>query len=266
MQLHARASRVVLAGAIGLAVLSVGGSLRAHDVITTEITWNTEIARIVYSRCATCHRPEGSAFSLLTYNEARPWAVAIKEEILTRRMPPWGAANGFGSFRNAMDLTPEEIERVVEWVDGGVPEAPEPKANVTAVPGDPASSLALPNESGQAAADPVRGASPPEPPDFSGIAPYQRPSGELLVSGEFELPRAFNLDGIWPGSVPSDASLRILAQLPDGAIEPLVWLDGYREEFSHPFLLRRPLELPRGTLIHGVPEDASIALLPVPEE
>src|SRR4051794_40931879 len=53
-----------------------------HDVITTKITWSREISRIVYARCLTCHRDGGRAFSLTTYVEARPWAKAIKEEVL----------------------------------------------------------------------------------------------------------------------------------------------------------------------------------------
>lgn len=58
-----------------------------HDVITTKITFDREIIRIVYARCAICHREGGSAFSLTSYSEARPWAKAIQEEVLERRMP-----------------------------------------------------------------------------------------------------------------------------------------------------------------------------------
>ena len=85
----------------------------AHDVITTPITWSREILRIVYNKCASCHRPGGSAFSLITYEEARPWVVAIREETLRRTMPPWGAVKGFGDFRNDQALTPEEIDRLM---------------------------------------------------------------------------------------------------------------------------------------------------------
>ena len=48
---------------------------------------------MMYKRCATCHREGGISrrFSLMTYEEARPWAKAIKEEVLERRMPPWEA-------------------------------------------------------------------------------------------------------------------------------------------------------------------------------
>ena len=105
-----------------LCVLTVDVNVRAHDVITTKLTWNREISRIVTLRCAVCHRPGGRAFSLMTYAEARPWAVAIKEEVLSRRMPPWGAVKGFGDFRNDQGLTSEQIEWITAWVGGGVPE------------------------------------------------------------------------------------------------------------------------------------------------
>ena len=61
---------------------------QGHDIITTAITFDRDISRIVNTHCASCHHPGGMAFSLMTYAEARPWAVAIKEEILRRRMPP----------------------------------------------------------------------------------------------------------------------------------------------------------------------------------
>ena len=65
-----------------------------------------------------------------------------------------------------------------------------------------------------------------------------------------------------PEKVPAGASMRILAKLPDGSIEPLVWLYEYKDQYKHPFLLRTPLTLPAGTVIKGVPAGASIILLP----
>ncbi|HEX8184305.1 MAG TPA: hypothetical protein VF747_06130 [Blastocatellia bacterium] len=59
--------------------------------------------------------------SLVTYEDARPWAKAIKEEMLERRMPPWHAVKGYGEFRNAPALTQREIDLVVNWVEGGAP-------------------------------------------------------------------------------------------------------------------------------------------------
>jgi mono/diheme cytochrome c family protein len=58
-----------LAKSAVIVLLSVGGgvALRAHDPITTQITWNREISRVVFNRCASCHRDGGTAFSLMTY-------------------------------------------------------------------------------------------------------------------------------------------------------------------------------------------------------
>jgi hypothetical protein len=209
--------------------LSLGVVAQGHDIITTRITWNREISRLVYLRCASCHHEGGKAFSLTTYNDARPWAVAIKEETLARRMPPWGAVKGFGDFRNDQALSSEQLEIIVSWVDGGVPEGEDKDL--------------------------------PASPKFSQDAPVAHSPGEITVSGDYTLPRAFTLDGLFP-QAPDDASFRITAQLPDGAIEPLLWLSEYKTKFAHPFLLRMPLQLPQGTVIRGVPKDAKVVLLP----
>jgi hypothetical protein len=217
--------------AIFLFALSVSAVVWAHDVITTKLTWNREISRIVISRCASCHHKDGSAFSLMTYAEARPWAVAIKEEVLSRRMPPWGAVKGFGEFRNDVGLTGEQIEWITAWVVGGVPE------------GD-ASDLET-------------------NPKIPEAAPTTRLEGEIEVSGDYRLKRDFEVDGLLPRDVPEQQSLQITATLPDGHVEPLLWLYEYKAIFAHPYLLRTPLKLPRGTVIRGVPKTSKVVLLPV---
>jgi hypothetical protein len=94
----------------------------AHDPITTKITFAREIRAILAARCAVCHAPGGSApMALTTYEEVRPWARAIKDQVLTRRMPTWHAAHGFGAFKNDPSLTPIEMAMIVSWVDGGLP-------------------------------------------------------------------------------------------------------------------------------------------------
>lgn len=203
---------------------------QAHDIITTPITFDREISRILYDRCNSCHHPGGSAFSLMTYSDARPWAVAVKEEVLARRMPPWGAVKGFGDFRNDKALTPEQLELITSWVDGGVPEG-EPK------------------DLGPA-------------PKFSDRPAIEHLPGEIAVSGELQLTRDFMLDGLAVEQLPDKAAAQITAELPDGSVQPLVWLLDYQSKFAHPFLLRTPLELPKGTAIHGVPEGARILLQP----
>ncbi|HEX5229804.1 MAG TPA: hypothetical protein VFW44_18960 [Bryobacteraceae bacterium] len=202
----------------------------AHDIITTPITWDREISRIVYDRCASCHHDGGRAFSLMTYAEARPWAVAIKEEVFERRMPPWGAVKGFGDFRNEKALTPEQLELITSWVGGGVPEGE-------------AKDL-------------------PPAPKFDQIAPEIPAHGTLAVSGEFQVPKDFTLDGLVPKNVPDDAAFQIIAERPDGSIEPLIWFEHYHAKFAHPFFYRNPIELPAGTRIHGVPKASTVVLLP----
>ncbi len=93
----------------------------------SQITWNREVSRIVYAHCASCHRPGGTAFSLMTYADAQPRANEIKDAVLSRRMPPWGAVKGFGHFRNDQSLMQEQIELVTKWVDGGIRRGNNPR-------------------------------------------------------------------------------------------------------------------------------------------
>jgi hypothetical protein len=92
-----------------------------HVPITTKIVFNREIAQIFQRKCFQCHTDGNVSVPLTTYKEARPWAVAIKEEILEKRMPPWGAASGYGHFANDMSLTGREISLILSWADGGAP-------------------------------------------------------------------------------------------------------------------------------------------------
>jgi hypothetical protein len=209
--------------------LVVSLPLLAHDIITTPITFDREISRIIYTRCASCHHDGGPAFSLMTYSQARPWAVAIKEEVLSRRMPPWGAVKGFGDFRDDQALTPEQLELITSWVEGGVPEGNE--KDVPPIPKWDQAHV-------------------PSPPQIG------------MVSGTYTLKHDTKLGGLLPVSVPDKTSLRISASFPDGRIEPLLWLENYKAQFGHPFFLRTPLLLPAGTIINGVPGGAKVALLP----
>ena len=122
-------------------MLSADGTVRAHDPITTQVTFDREIRAILASRCASCHIAGGSApMPLTTYEEVRPWARAMKEQVLSRRMPKWHAARGFGAFLNDPSLTPLELGLIAAWVDGGLPKgsgAPSaPPARVAAARDD----------------------------------------------------------------------------------------------------------------------------------
>ena len=215
---------------VGIVLFGAISTASPHDVITTSITWNREISRIFFDRCAVCHNEKGTAFSMMTYAETRPWAVAIKEEVLSRRMPPWGAVKGFGEFRNDQGLTQEQLELITSWVEGGVPE------------GDPKNL-------------------PPKPKLVKPAIPAAK-RNQIVVSGELTLTKPFRLDGLMPQDVPAGVvPLRIVAELPDGSVEPLLWLYEYKPVHKHAFLLRKPLALPIGTVIR-VPKGVSIILLP----
>jgi len=222
-----KSSRIVISTGLLLAC----GLVSAHPMMGA-ITWNRQISRIVYTHCVSCHREGGTSFSLLEYAEAREMAPAIKRAVLERTMPPWGAVKGFGNLRDDDALSEAQIEMIVEWVDTGTGRGNNPRA----VPERPP----LPN---------------PEPP-------FEPPADAVAVSGEVILERSVRLAGVWPKTVAADASLRIVAARPNGAIDPLVWLHEYREELAHPFWLEEPLELPAGTVIRGVPPEATVLLLP----
>ncbi len=87
------------------------------------ITFNRDIAPLVFEHCATCHRPGTAApFSLLTYRDARPWARAIKQATLSRSMPPWKPAPGYGGpFIGDRRLSDAQIALIARWVDAGAP-------------------------------------------------------------------------------------------------------------------------------------------------
>ncbi len=215
-----------------LLTASMSMVLVAHDFRGTPITWNREISRVVYDRCASCHREGGGAFSLMTYGEARLRALAIKEAVLSRQMPPWGAVKGFGDFRNDQGLTQEQVELVADWVEGGMRKGNNPNAL-------------------------------PAPPTFDEPPVFHLPTNGIRVSGTFTLTQSLVLDGLMPQSVAPRSSMQITAVLPDGAVRPLVWLYEYDDRHQHPFLFRKPLFLPAGTVIRGVRPPASILLLPV---
>lgn len=209
-------------------------SARAHDISSAPVTWNREISRVIYQRCASCHHKGGGAFSLMTFAEAQPRASAIKEAVLARRMPPWGAVKGFGEFRNDQALSQEEIELITDWVEG----------------------------------DTVRGSNPnvlPKAPAFSKPAQFRIPKDALVIQGESTILRPIIIDGILPKKVPGGQSVQLIAVLPDGEVVPLLWLHEYDPAYKHPFLFRRPIPMPAGTRVRGLPAKSTVVLIPAQE-
>jgi hypothetical protein len=86
------------------------------------VTFTKDVAPILYRSCAECHRPGMFApMSLLTYEDARPWARAIKQRVVKREMPPWSADAPPGVFKNDPRLSERDVYTIAAWVDAGAP-------------------------------------------------------------------------------------------------------------------------------------------------
>ena len=87
------------------------------------ITYSKDVAPILNKNCVSCHRPgEVAPMSLMSYREVRPWAKAIREQVVKRVMPPWFADPRYGDFSNDCRLTEKEINTIQTWVEAGAPE------------------------------------------------------------------------------------------------------------------------------------------------
>ena len=109
--------------AVGLFVMSAAAS--AQTPAGSQVTFSKDVAPILQKACQDCHRPGMMApMSLLTYQDARPWARSIKTKVASREMPPWFIDKhvGIQKFKNDPSLSDKEVETIVKWVDAGAPE------------------------------------------------------------------------------------------------------------------------------------------------
>ena len=175
---------------------------------------------------------------LTSYEAARPWAKAIREEVLTRRMPKWHAARGYGEFANDRSLTPFEIGLIVAWVDGGARRNP-PASNNSPIPS-------------------------PEPPDPSPEPRAPRPvrvgSREVTMRcGDRQLPRG-RLLALRP-ELREGGSAGISVVFPRGRREVLAWIRGFERAFTETYWLRTPMDVPRGARLRVEADDACTVVL-----
>jgi hypothetical protein len=87
-------------------------------------TFAKDVAPIFQEKCQACHRPGSMApMSLLTYQDARPWARSIRAQVASRTMPPWHLDKSVGiqKFQNDRSLSDEQIDTILKWVDTGAP-------------------------------------------------------------------------------------------------------------------------------------------------
>ncbi len=95
-------------------------------------TFYKDVAPILERNCQGCHRAgEAAPMALITYQDARPWAKAIRDAVVTRKMPPWFADAAYGHFSNDRTLSQADVNTLAAWADSGAAEgnrkdAPKP--------------------------------------------------------------------------------------------------------------------------------------------
>ncbi len=107
--------------------VSVSVAFGADAPAGKKVTFYQDVLPIMQENCQVCHRAGGAnlggmiapmAFS--SYEDVRPWAKAIADNVAAKKMPPWDAApDQHGRFANERTLTQEEIDTIVNWVQSG---------------------------------------------------------------------------------------------------------------------------------------------------
>jgi hypothetical protein len=120
MKISVRAALVSALVLAGVAIAMRPAS--AHKAITSKYTYNDDVFPILRDRCASCHVAGGIApMSLMTYDDAFPWAESIRAELVAAHMPPWNADEAYGEIKRAHTLSPKELDVILTWATGGNP-------------------------------------------------------------------------------------------------------------------------------------------------
>jgi hypothetical protein len=115
----------ILLGVVVMLLLVSGRTVTTTS--ENNVTFTKDVAPIFYKNCTGCHRPgEIAPMSLLSYNDARPWAKSIREKVANREMPPWHADPKYGEWRNDRRISQEAINTILAWVNNGAREG-DPK-------------------------------------------------------------------------------------------------------------------------------------------
>jgi len=105
------------------ATACVGSSAHRAASLSATITYNDDIAPLIWQRCGSCHRPGQLApFSLMTFADVRSHSTQVVKATRSRLMPPWLPDSNEGEFDNDRRLRPNEIDRIEQWVLQGAPE------------------------------------------------------------------------------------------------------------------------------------------------
>src|ERR1700740_2766748 len=112
-------------GIFMLGAFALPYSMMGAELTTRPATFAKDIAPIFQEKCQECHRAGSMApMSLVTYEEARPWAKSIRQRVATRQIPPWhiDMTVGVHKFKNDMSLSDDQISTITRWVDLGAPQ------------------------------------------------------------------------------------------------------------------------------------------------
>jgi tetratricopeptide (TPR) repeat protein/mono/diheme cytochrome c family protein len=113
--------------AVGLCILYAAGLRICVRASEAPVTYNRQIAPILYKNCTTCHHPGGGGpFSLLTYEDARRRGPQLVQATSSHYMPPWLPEHGYGDFADERRLTAEGIALIQKWVSTGMPRGDDP--------------------------------------------------------------------------------------------------------------------------------------------
>ena len=114
--------------AVAFSAMALVSTIATADGVANP-TFTKDIAPIFQQKCEACHRPDSMApMSLMTYEEARPWARSIKTRVEARQMPPWSIDKtaGIQEFKNDRSLSDDQIATIERWIDAGAPKG-DPK-------------------------------------------------------------------------------------------------------------------------------------------
>jgi Tfp pilus assembly protein PilF/mono/diheme cytochrome c family protein len=122
LHLRCRVGLIATVAVAGLLAVSISREVSAASSAST-VTFNKDIAPVLYRSCASCHRPEEAApFSLLTYADAKKHALQIADVTRDKSMPPWLPEPQKLKFADEMRLTVKEIDLIQQWVEQGAAE------------------------------------------------------------------------------------------------------------------------------------------------
>ena len=213
----------------------------SHEPVTTKIRFNKEIIRIFQDHCLACHQPgSNTKIFLNNYASARPWAKAVKEEILERRMPPSQAVKGFGRFEDDYGLTQHEVDQIVAWVDGGTPKGDDKDLPPDLVP------TASKNNNVDSRTRALKTIAIRATEGIPAGVEHQR------IESSVRIPADAEAVAIRPLLFPFAESLEVTAYRPDGTNEVLVWAEDYRYDSQPTYYFKDAVPLPKGTRVRAV--------------